>query len=89
MNRFEFFEINYHHRHGKRIRCLPPGVERGGGAISCGEEPWEVTHGSPHHHRHRCTLKEKPHLTQPHPAGSQSTSQMGLSILQNFFSNQN
>lgn len=35
------------------------------------------------------TLKENPCLTLPHPAGSQSTSQFGLSILQNFFSNQN
>lgn len=56
-----------------------------GVAISCGEEPWEVTHGPPR----RCTLQAKPHLTQPRPAGSQSTSQFGLSILQNFFSNQN
>lgn len=31
MNRFEFFEINYHHCHGKCIHHLPSGVERGGG----------------------------------------------------------
>ena len=39
MNRFEFFEINYHHCHGKCIRCLPAGVEKGGGDLLCGGAP--------------------------------------------------
>lgn len=33
MNRFEFFEINYHHCHRKCICCHLWGIERGGGHL--------------------------------------------------------
>ena len=56
MNRFEFFEINYHPCHGKCIWGLPSGVERGGGGRSHAERSPGRWHMSP-----RCTPKAKPH----------------------------